>query len=60
TDGPYLVPEPIRSRGVKINRPEYVKIIAEKISDIKGISSAQVASQTTLNATNFFSLKTND
>ncbi len=60
TDGPYLVPEPIRSRGVKINRPEYVKIIAEKISDIKGISSAQVASQTTLNANNFFSLKTND
>ncbi len=60
TDGPYLVPEPVRSSGIKINRPEYVKIIAEKISEIKGISYEQVAAQTTLNATQFFSLKPND
>jgi len=40
TDGPYLSPEPFRG---KRNEPMYVKFVAEKIAELKGISSEEVA-----------------
>ena len=56
TDAPFLTPEPTRSTGVKINSPLYVKIIANKIAEIRGISVEEVESQTSENAINFFKL----
>lgn len=50
TDSPYLAPEPYRG---KRNEPSYVKIVAEKIADLKNISFATVEKQTT---ENFFKL----
>lgn len=60
TDGPYLVPEPIRKEGVKINTPEYVKITTEKIAMIKGLSPSEVAKETSFNAVNFFKIPQHD
>lgn len=51
TDAPYLAPEPYRG---KINRPEYVELVARKIAEIKGISLETVAEVTTQNAYKFF------
>jgi TatD DNase family protein len=55
TDSPFLVPEPIRRGGVKINQPSYVKLIAEEISQIRGVLPEEIISATTQNALNFFS-----
>lgn len=43
TDSPYLAPVPFRG---KTNEPKYVKYVAEKIAEIKGISVEMVARQT--------------
>ena len=53
TDCPYLTPEPFRG---KINRPEYVKFVAEKIADIKGLNVEEVVNTTTQNAKKLFNL----
>lgn len=47
TDAPYLAPEPHRG---KRNEPAYVKFIAEKIAELKGVSFEEVAEVTTKNA----------
>lgn len=47
TDSPYLAPHPLRG---KRNEPAYVKRVTERIADLKGLSSEQVATQTTINA----------
>jgi len=47
TDSPYLAPHPNRG---KRNESSYLKLIAEKIADIKGISNEQVAEITTENS----------
>jgi TatD DNase family protein len=52
TDAPYLTPVPYRG---KRNESSYIKIIAEKLAEIKNISVEEVASITTANAEKIFS-----
>ena len=47
TDAPYLTPVP--HRGKKPNEPQYVRFVAEKIAELKGITVSEVAQQTTQN-----------
>jgi len=51
TDSPYLSPIPFRG---KRNEPKHVKIIAEKIAEIKNISVEDIKKQTTKNAYKLF------
>ena len=51
TDAPYLSPVPFRG---KRNESSYVKIIAEKLAEVKGVSVAEVAAITTANANKIF------
>lgn len=57
TDSPYLVPDKARKDGVKTNEPAYVRMIAQEIADIKGISIEEVIEKTNQNATQFFNIK---
>lgn len=52
TDAPYLSPAPYRG---KRNEPAYLRIIADKISEIKGVHLEEVARATTANAKKVFS-----
>jgi TatD DNase family protein len=54
TDAPYLSPEGFRG---KRNEPMQVKLLAEFISGIKGISVEEIARITTENAVSFFNLR---
>lgn len=54
TDAPYLSPEGFRG---KRNDPTYVKLLATKIAEIKGISLEEIARVTSDNAKGFFGLK---
>ncbi len=54
TDSPYLTPEPLRG---KENKPIYVKLVAEKIAEIKDISYEEVARITCENGVRFFGIK---
>lgn len=54
TDCPYLAPHPYRG---KRNEPSYVKLVAEQIAELKGISYEEVAKQTTSNAKKLFGIK---
>ena len=51
TDSPYLAPVPHRG---KRNEPSMIKLVAEKIAEIKEISIEEVLKNTTNNALNFF------
>lgn len=53
TDCPYLAPHPFRG---KRNEPSYVKLVAEQIAEIKGVSVEEVASVTTENAKKLFGI----
>ncbi|MFC1687660.1 TatD family hydrolase [Patescibacteria group bacterium] len=53
TDAPYLAPQEVRGQR---NEPLFVKYIAEKIAELKGISFGEVERQTTKNAEKFFKL----
>jgi TatD DNase family protein len=53
TDSPYLSPKPLRG---KRNEPVNVKLVAEKIAEIKGLEYDEVVRQTTENASVFFHL----
>lgn len=53
TDSPYLTPEPHRG---KRNEPAYVKFVAEKIAEIKGIAVEEVAKITTENAKKVYNI----
>lgn len=53
TDSPYLSPEPFRGQQ---NRPANVKIIAEKIAELKSIPFEEVAKITSQNAIKLYSL----
>lgn len=53
TDAPYLTPTP--HRGTR-NESSYVRFVAEKISELKGLSYEMVAEQTTANAKRIFNL----
>lgn len=54
TDAPYLAPEGFRG---KRNEPSHIKLLAEEVSRIKGVSFEEVAQKTTGNAKLFFKLK---
>ncbi|WP_158738772.1 TatD family hydrolase [Alteribacillus sp. YIM 98480] len=51
TDSPFLAPHPYRG---KRNEPAYVKLVAEKIAELKEISFETLAEQTTANAKKLF------
>lgn len=53
TDAPFLAPHPYRG---KRNEPGYVKLVAEQIADLKGITYEEVGKQTTQNAKKLFKL----
>ena len=52
TDSPYLAPTPFRG---KRNEPKHVKIIAEKIAEIKNLPIQKIIEHTTKNAYRLFS-----
>ncbi|HEY5368372.1 MAG TPA: TatD family hydrolase [Hanamia sp.] len=51
TDAPYLAPVPFRG---KRNESSYLKYIAQKLAQIKGVPIEEIASKTTNNAENVF------
>jgi len=53
TDCPYVAPVPHRG---KRNEPQYVKYVAHKIAEIRGVSFEEVAEQTTKNAKKLFGI----
>jgi len=53
TDCPYLAPQIYRG---KRNEPSYIRFVAEKIAEIKGISIEEVENVTSRNAALFFGL----
>lgn len=53
TDAPFLAPEPHRG---EINEPGFVKFVAEKIAEVKGVEVEKVAEITTGNAERFFGI----
>ncbi len=53
TDAPFLAPHPFRG---KRNEPAFVKLVAEQIAELKGISLEEVAETTTRNAMKLFSI----
>ncbi len=53
TDCPFLTPVPYRG---KRNEPAFVRFVAEKVAEIKGLSLEECAQKTTENAIAFFGL----
>ena len=53
TDAPYLTPVPFRG---KRNEPAYVRYVAEKVAELRGISFEAVAEATTENAVRLYNL----
>lgn len=54
TDCPYLAPVPMRG---KSNEPAYVKYVAEKVAELKGVSFDQIVEQTTKNFNQCFRVR---
>ena len=54
TDSPYLTPHPYRG---STNEPAMVKLVAEKIAALKGVSVEEVAAATTANAKRIYRVK---
>ena len=52
TDSPFLAPIPMRG---KKNEPSFLKYTAEKLADIKNLSSDEIKKTTTKNFNNLFS-----
>ena len=53
TDAPYLTPVPHRG---KRNEPAYVRLVAETVAKVRGISLEAVATMTSANAQNLFKI----
>lgn len=53
TDAPYLTPLPYRG---KRNEPSYIKYVAEKIADLKGVELSEVERITTANARKLYKI----
>lgn len=57
TDSPYLAPIPFRG---KRNEPAHVRIVAEKVAELKGLTLADVGRITSLNAKKLFRIEAED
>src|SRR5262249_20270790 len=55
TDCPYLAPQPLRG---KRNEPRHVRLVAEHVAALRGLSPTPFAAPTTANATALFHLPT--
>ncbi|HYO89953.1 MAG TPA: TatD family hydrolase [Candidatus Limnocylindrales bacterium] len=53
TDSPFLTPTPYRG---KRNEPAYVRLVAERIAALRGLTLAELAATTTANTERLFSL----
>lgn len=53
TDAPYLTPQPFRGRR---NEPGYVRLVAERLAELRGLSLEEIARITTANAERLFNL----
>ena len=53
TDAPYLTPHPFRG---KRNEPAHVKLVAEKIAELRGMSYEDLAAATTENAKRLYNI----
>ena len=53
TDAPYLTPHPFRG---KRNEPAHVKLVAEKIAELRGMSYEELAAATTENAKKLYNI----
>ncbi len=53
TDAPYLAPVPYRG---KRNEPSYIPLIAQKLSEVMGVTIDEIAEITTNNAKKLFNL----
>jgi len=51
TDAPFLAPEPYRGRR---NEPAHVRLVAERLAELRGLPFAEVAQATTANAWRLF------
>ena len=54
TDSPYLAPEPVRGRR---NEPANVRFVAEKLAEIRGEMTEEVAAYTYINAKQLYGIK---
>ena len=54
TDAPFLAPVPYRG---KRNEPAYVRYVAEKLAEVKGLSIEEIERVTTANAVRLFGLE---
>jgi len=58
TDAPYLTPRTIRPKPKSSrNEPSYLSYILNEISNVTGVDSNEIASQTSLNARQVFNLQ---
>lgn len=58
TDSPYLLPEPLRSQKLYPNEPKNIKIVAEFIAQLKGVSFDLIKKTTEENSKRLFSIST--
>lgn len=62
TDSPYLLPEPAKTearelRAKRSNEPKYVRMVGQKVAEVRGISLEEVAPQTHANICGLFGLE---
>ena len=53
TDSPYLAPTPMRGQR---NEPAYVRFVAEKVAELRGISLQELAARTTENVERLYGI----